>query len=81
MKSSLIFNSMIRVKFRKNIYVIQRGLLTNDNERQILAINDYLFELDFDREEEMREEKPALDLTQNVIVKKKELSLCINEGS
>lgn len=72
---------MIRAKFQKNIYVIQRGLLTNDNERQILAINDYLFELDFDREEEMRTEKPAVDLTQNVIVKKKELSLCINEGS
>ena len=57
------------------------GVLTNDNERQILAINDYLFELDFDREEEMRTEKPAVYLTQNVIVKKKELSLCINEGS
>ena len=66
---------MIRWKFQKNIYVIQRGLLTNDNEIQILAINDYLFELEFDREEEMRTEKPAVDLTQNIIVKKKELSL------
>ena len=54
---------MIRAKFRKNIYVIQRGLLTNDSERQILTINDYLFDLDFDREEEMRTEKPAVDLT------------------
>lgn len=51
-------------------------MLTNDNGRQILEINDYLFELDFDREEEMRTEKPAVYLTQNVIVKKKELSLC-----
>jgi hypothetical protein len=54
---------MIRAKFRKNIYVIQRGFLTNDSERQILAINDYLFDLDFDSEEEMRTEKPAVDLT------------------
>jgi hypothetical protein len=37
--------------------------------------------LEFDREEEMRTEKPTVDLIQNVIVKKKELSLCINEGS
>nr|WP_295684998.1 hypothetical protein [uncultured Lachnoclostridium sp.] len=56
-------------------------MLTSDNERQILEINDYLFELDFDREEEMRTKKPAVDLTQNVIVKKKELSLCINESA
>lgn len=69
---------MIRTKFRKNIYVIQRGLLTNDSERQILAINDYLFDLDFDREEEMSTEKPAVDLTQNVIVKKKERALTIH---
>ncbi len=79
----MIFNSIIRAKFQ-NIFTLYKGgclLLTSDNERQILEINDYLFELDFDREEEMRTKKPAVDLTQNVIVKKKELSLCINESA